>query len=122
MYAFIIPRTKNLNELSSHNLDPEFTNMLYYNEEMYQAIFRTHAKHSQIVASIDNLNEPNLKNQNINQTLEFVRQVQKIAKDNENYGKREVHVHSVISRENFQNIIKHIDKQPPLSLRYKCFS
>lgn len=41
------------------------SNMLYFNEQMIRAIFKTNSRHAQIVASIDNLHEPNYKNQNI---------------------------------------------------------
>lgn len=86
------------------------SNMHLFNETMVRAIFNTNAKHAQLVASIDYLNEPNYKNQNIMQTLSYVNMIQGIAEEYKIRGKlnREVHVHSVISRENYRNIVQHI--------------
>jgi molybdenum cofactor biosynthesis enzyme MoaA len=85
------------------------TNMLRFNEEMYRSIFCTNSKHAQVVASIDNLKEPNYKNQSIPLLLTNVDRIKEILKEYDGFGRREIHVHSVISRENFKDIISHVE-------------
>jgi MoaA/NifB/PqqE/SkfB family radical SAM enzyme len=84
------------------------TNMLEYNEPLYRAIFGSAAKHAQVVASIDSLSEPNYKNQDPGLTQRRVVAIAGIAKEYQHLGKREVHVHSVISRENLASIVCHV--------------
>ena len=84
------------------------SNMLNFNEKMYRSIFQANAKHAQIVASVDNLKEPNYKNQNIPQILNSIERIQDISREYAYLGIREVHVHTVISRENFTNLVDHI--------------
>lgn len=84
------------------------TNMLLFNEQLYRAIFETKSKTAQIVASIDSLQEPNYKQQRVSQTLDYILSIQEIAKEYSTLGKREVQVHSVISRENFDQLLSFI--------------
>jgi MoaA/NifB/PqqE/SkfB family radical SAM enzyme len=85
------------------------TNMLIFNETLYRAIFETKSKTAQIVASIDSLQEPNYKHQRVCQTLDYALRIQEIAKEYSALGKREVQVHSVISRENFDKLFPLVD-------------
>lgn len=84
------------------------TNMHKYNEKMYRDIFKAKSKHAQIVASVDSLKEPNYKNQKINKVLQYIDKIQKISIEYQHLGKREVHVHSVISRENISCLYDHV--------------
>jgi MoaA/NifB/PqqE/SkfB family radical SAM enzyme len=84
------------------------SNMLLFNENVYRTVFQTNARHAQVVASIDNLQEPNFKHQNVIQTLEYIARIENIAKEYRAKGVRDVHVHSVISRENLHQLISHI--------------
>lgn len=83
-------------------------NMYRAVENMYRAVFQTEARHAQIVASIDSLNEPNFKHQSVAQTLRNVERIQEVAKEYLSKGTRNVQVHSVISRENFRHLVSHV--------------
>jgi MoaA/NifB/PqqE/SkfB family radical SAM enzyme len=84
------------------------TNMHFFNEQLYHSIFKSKSRLAQIVASIDSLKEPNYKNQNTVQTLQYLDQIQEIANHYSGYGQREIHIHSVISRENLHNVYDHV--------------
>nr|MDO8117005.1 radical SAM protein [Candidatus Sigynarchaeota archaeon] len=84
------------------------TNMLEFNESLYRAIFASAARHAQVVASIDHLSAPNYKHQDPVLTQQRIGAIASIANEYKYLGKREVHVHSVISRENLGGIIDHV--------------
>lgn len=84
------------------------TNMLRYNEAMYRAVLGSNAVHAQVVASIDSLVAPNCKHQDPARVLEYVDRIDAIAKAHRHLGGRELHVHSVISRENLGSVARHV--------------
>lgn len=84
------------------------TNMHVFNANLYRAIYQSKAIHAQIVASIDSLKEPNYKNQKTAQTIQYLDKILEISKQYLDFGIREVHVHTVISRENITDIYDHI--------------
>ena len=94
--------------------------MLVFNEPMYRKLFRTRCKNATVVASIDSLNTPNYKNQNPEKTLLFIDRILNIAEEYKSLGNRGVHIHSVISRENYQKLFDHvsffIEKGPDVSM------
>jgi MoaA/NifB/PqqE/SkfB family radical SAM enzyme len=72
-----------------------------YNESLYHALFGTHALSAFLVASIDRLSEPNYKHQNSEKVLSNLWKIRELARDYSDLGNRGVQIHSVISRENF---------------------
>ncbi|MHA1230065.1 MAG: radical SAM protein [Candidatus Helarchaeota archaeon] len=85
------------------------TNLLIFNERMYCECFKTNSDIAQIVVSLDSLKIPNYKNQNPRKILKHIDKIQEIAKNYSNLGERKVHIHSVISRENFDRLIEHVN-------------
>jgi len=85
------------------------TNLLTFNENMYNECFKTNSETAQIVVSLDNLKSPNYKNQNPKKVLKYIAKIQEIAKKFSSLGERKVHIHSVISRENFDHLIEHVN-------------
>lgn len=98
--------------LKDHGKDVQsvmaITNMHVFNEKLFRAVYESRSNHAQIVASIDSLKEPNYKNQKVKQTQSFLEKIQEISNEYQNHGLREVHVHSVISRENLASIYDHV--------------
>ncbi|MHA1757738.1 MAG: radical SAM protein [Promethearchaeota archaeon] len=84
------------------------TNLLIYNEKMYRAIFETTAKVGQIVVSFDNFNEPNYKNQNVSLMLKRIEKIKNLAEEYD-LNTRMVHIHMVISRENYKSIASFVE-------------
>lgn len=81
------------------------TNGLAFNESMVNAAFECGANNVNIVQSVDSFAMPNYKRQNPRKILENVDRIQEIAKKYATKDfKRGVHIHSVISRENYINI------------------
>ncbi|MHA1269282.1 MAG: radical SAM protein [Candidatus Helarchaeota archaeon] len=85
------------------------TNLLIFNDQMYEEIFKTNTNTAQIVVSFDNLNYPNYKNQDPKKILKYIGKIKEIAKNYSNLGERKVHIHTVISRENFDHILDHVN-------------
>ncbi|MCF2138505.1 MAG: radical SAM protein [Candidatus Lokiarchaeota archaeon] len=85
------------------------SNILQFNENMVENLFCSNTKRATFTASIDNLVKPNFKNQNPQKVLRNLKKIQKIAYRYEHRGNREIHIHSVISRENFSNILNHVE-------------
>lgn len=81
------------------------TNMIQPNLEMVTQIFQTEVKSAILTASIDKLTSPNFKHQNPGKILEYLSNIQALAQNYQTQGNRGIHVHSVISRENFTNIV-----------------
>jgi MoaA/NifB/PqqE/SkfB family radical SAM enzyme len=81
------------------------TNGLIFDEKLVNGLFSCGAKSVSIVQSFDNFETPNYKNQNPAKILDNIKKISAIAKAYEtSFIKRKVHIHSVISRENFSNI------------------
>jgi radical SAM protein with 4Fe4S-binding SPASM domain len=83
------------------------SNMLIFNEMMYRKLFSSNSEYATLVASIDSLVAPNFKNQTPERTLSHIKRVISIANEYSTTGTRGVHIHSVISRENFRNLFNH---------------
>jgi len=83
------------------------TNGLVFNENMYRSAFESNAKNVKIVVSFDSFYKPNYKKQNPEKILLNIKKIALIA---EGYSSqdinRTVEIHSVISRENFNNFSK----------------
>jgi len=98
--------------LHDHDKDVQsvmaITNMHVFNVNLYRSIFQSKSRHAQIVASIDSLKEPNYKNQKTGLTLQYLDKIQDISKQYSDLGRREVHVHSVISRENITDLYNYV--------------
>lgn len=96
------------------------SNMLVFNEMMYRKLFGSNSENATLVASIDSLVSPNNKNQNPKRTLSYIDKALRIASEYSNAGTRSVHIHTVISRENFQNLFDYtsffIEKGVELSM------
>ena len=95
------------NTTNSHLL--VITNMHKYNKSLYHAFFGTHALSAFLVASIDRLTEPNYKQQNSKNILANLWKIRDLARDYSDLGKRGVQIHSVISRENFNEFPRLIE-------------
>jgi MoaA/NifB/PqqE/SkfB family radical SAM enzyme len=85
------------------------TNGLVFRESMVRAAFACGANKVNVVQSIDSFESPNYKRQNPQKIIDNIARIQKIAKLYETTDlKRDVHIHSVISRENYTKIYEWI--------------
>jgi MoaA/NifB/PqqE/SkfB family radical SAM enzyme len=85
------------------------TNGLVFKENMVKAAFACCANNVNIVQSVDSFESPNYKRQNPQKIKENITRIQEIAKQYETTKhKRGVHIHSVISRENYTKIYEWI--------------
>ncbi|MHA1372116.1 MAG: radical SAM protein [Promethearchaeota archaeon] len=71
-------------------------------------VYNTRSKHAQVVASIDNLENRNYKHQDPLKVMEIIKKIKDISNEYAILGVRELHVHSVVSRENFHSLIRHV--------------
>ncbi|MDY0018004.1 MAG: radical SAM protein [Candidatus Delongbacteria bacterium] len=86
------------------------TNGIIYNEKMVDCAFSCKSKEAFIVQSFDSFKKPNYKNQDPGFVLDNIKLMINTAKKYEtDYFKRGVHVHSVISRENLNNVYDLVD-------------
>lgn len=80
------------------------TNGLIFNEGMYRAVYASGADYASIVYSVDSLKKPNYKNQDPSIIVKYIDRLIDIAKEYCTPQKiRKVEVHTVISRENYNN-------------------
>lgn len=86
------------------------TNCLAYNEALYRAIFDARATRAQVVCSIDTFRGPNCKHQDPATITHHLARLQDLAREYETRGvpNREVAVHAVISRENYDHVARHV--------------
>jgi len=101
------------------------TNGLIFNEKLIKSAFSCGASNVNIVQSFDSFEMPNYKHQNPKKILENIRKIQVFAKEFETeILKRNVHIHSVISRENYTKIYELVsffqEKQIDISLGLVC--
>ncbi|MBD3340605.1 MAG: radical SAM protein, partial [Candidatus Lokiarchaeota archaeon] len=89
------------------------TNLKIYREEMYEALFSTESRDSEIVVSFENFSYPNYKRVDPKISMERIEKINKLAiryeSEFRNSKKRSISLHSVISRENFQKIDKFVE-------------
>lgn len=101
------------------------TNGLIYNEKMYKSAFKSNATNVNIIQSFDSFNSPNIKNQNPKKILQSIQRIKQLSEEYSSSNlKRNVAVHSVISRENYTDIYKLVDyfikKEIDISLALVC--
>ena len=101
------------------------TNGLIFNDKLVNSAFSCGARSVNIVQSFDSFKIPNYKHQDPLKILDNITRIQSIAKQYETDSSyRNVHIHSVISRENFTNIYDlvsyFIEKKIDISLGLVC--
>lgn len=101
------------------------TNGIIFNEKLINSAFSCGASDVNIVQSFDSFEIPNYKHQNPTKILENITKIQNIAKRYETKNlRRNVHIHSVISRENFTKIYELVNyffqKEIDISLGLVC--
>lgn len=86
------------------------TNGLAFRESMVNTAFACGATNVNIVQSVDSFATPNYKRQNPQKIIENIERIQEMAKQyTTKYFKRGVHIHSVISRENYTKVYEWIN-------------
>jgi MoaA/NifB/PqqE/SkfB family radical SAM enzyme len=81
------------------------TNGVRFNEELYRSLFSSDAEEAILVFSMDSFSRPNYKFQDPDASLGHIRAIQRLAKEYDGRnGRRRVSIHTVVSRENFQNM------------------
>jgi len=101
------------------------TNGLIFNEKLVNSAFACGANNVRIVQSFDNFSIPNYKRQNPQKILTNIEHIQKIAKKyTTDHLKRDVHIHSVISRENYTEVYNWIsyfvERNIDISVGFVC--
>lgn len=101
------------------------TNGLVFNEGLVKSAFSCGASSVNIVQSFDSFDIPNYKHQNPKKIFDNISRIQDFAREYETEKlKRNVHIHSVISRENFTKIYELVsyfhEKQIDISLGLVC--
>lgn len=101
------------------------TNGLVFNKNLYEAAFESGAGTVKIIQSFDNFRKPNYKNQDPVQVLKQIDEVKRLSQRYpDNHMKRDIEVHTVISRENFydfSNIVEYFKRKSiEVSLALVC--
>ena len=117
----IFPRLQDAPELTLLLI----TNGLVFHENMYRAAFNSKIGTVKVIFSFDSFVKPNNKHQDPSFTLKSINRIRRMAMEYSGEQlNRSIEVHSVISRENYQKIIPHVDyflsKNIELSMALVC--